>query len=168
MKRISLKVKVTLIFAALMLAAALAYTRPMTLAQICGDIDVSESNYVYGYYVDYPRMAEDARFEIKADDERLGEMLQLFKNQKFKRSLWNLLPRGTKYHVFEDGDFKWEVLFNFENVTLPDGSGARGSVIHVSNFFGIVEVRFDGDTIRCNISDKEAWLKDVMDIIKKQ
>ena len=147
--------------------AALVYTRPMALSQLCGGIDISQSHYVHGYYVDSPRMAEDARFEIKADDERLTQIIELFKNQKFRRSLWNFLPRGTKYHVFEDGDFKWEVLFNFENVTLPDGSGARGSVIRVSNFFGLIEVHFDGDVIRCDVSGKEDWIEQVMALIKQ-
>jgi len=95
-------------------------------------------------------------------------MLELFEGQRFRRSLWNFLPRGTKTHRFEEGDFKWEALLNFENVTLPDGSKARGSVIRVSNFFGLVEIHFDGDTIRCDIRDKESWLKEVMDIIKEQ
>ncbi|MBR2328520.1 MAG: hypothetical protein IKA58_01365, partial [Clostridia bacterium] len=70
----SVKKRAAIVLAAVILMAALVYTRPMALSQICGGIDVSQSHYVHGYYVDSPRMAEDARFEIKADDERLTQI----------------------------------------------------------------------------------------------
>ena len=32
----------------------------------------------------------------------------------------------------------------------------------------IFEDHFDGDTIRCDMSGKQEWLKEVMDIIREQ
>ncbi len=163
----SVKRKIAIAAAAVILAAAAFYTRPLALSQICGDIDILQSNCVHGYYTDSPRMTEDGRFEIEEDDERFLKIIELFKNKKFKRSLWNFLPNGTKMHRFEDGDFKWEVMFDFNEIMLPDGSKGSGSVIRVSNFFGeVLEIHFNGDTWRCDVSDKDTWLEEVMSLIK--
>ena len=55
----SFKRKIALAMAAVLIVSAVVYTRPMTLRQICGNIAVSESSFVYGYYNDSPHMVDD-------------------------------------------------------------------------------------------------------------
>ncbi len=160
------KIKI-IIFAALfltLLVCMLFYTRPMTLAQLCSGVDITECVSVSGYFFLAPSV-EDSRFEIYKDDERFSQIVELFETQKFRRSLVNLLPQGTKTHLTKDGDFKWEIMFEINDVKYPDGSVVSGTLIGVSNFFGVLEVRFNGDEWHCNTNDKKEWLSDVMSLI---
>lgn len=160
------KIKI-IIFAALfltLLVCMLFYTRPMTLAQLCSGVDITECVSVSGYSFLAPSV-EDSRFEIYKDDERFRQIVELFETQKFRRSLVNLLPQGTKTHLTKDGDFKWEIMFEINDVRYPDGSVVSGTLIGVSNFFGVLEVRFNGDEWRCNTNDKKEWSRDVMSLI---
>jgi len=75
------------------------------------------------------------------------------------------LPQGTKTHLTKDGDFKWDVMFEINDVEFPDGSVVSGTLISVNNFFGVLEVHFDGDVWRCTTRDKKEWLSDVMSLI---
>lgn len=149
-----------------LLVCVLFYTRPMTLTQLCSGADITECVSVSGYFLLAPN-TEESRFEIDKDDERFSQIVELFETRKFRRSFANLLPQGTKTHLTKDDDFKWEVMFEINDVTLPDGSVISGTLISVSNFFGVLEVHFngDGDVWRCTTSDKKEWLSDVMSLI---
>lgn len=150
-----------------LLICALLYTRPMTLAQLCSGVDVIESESVHGYYFIAPGV-EDTYFEIDKDDERFSQMIDSFATRAFRKSLANLFPLGSKTHFTQDGDFKWEVIFKINDVTFPDGSNNSGDLIRVSNFFGLLEVHFNGDVWRCATNDSEEWVEDVMALISDQ
>ncbi len=162
MKKIK-KIISTALFLTLLVIVML-YIRPMTLSQLCSGVDITQCVSVSGYYFLAPS-DEPSRFKIDKDDERFGQIIELFKSRKFRRSLVSLLPQGTKTHLTQDGDFKWEVIFEINDVTFPDGSVNSGHLIRVSNFFGVLEVHFNGDVWRCTTRDKKEWLSDVMSLI---
>ena len=158
------KIIIPIILLVALLGVLLFYTRPMTLSQICFGVDVDQCELVSGYYFIAPGV-DDSPFEINQNDEHFSQILESFDTRKFSKSLVNLLPQGTKTHQLQDGDFKWEIMFKFSDVTYPDGSANSGTLIRVSDFFGVIEVHFNGDVWRCSTSDKEEWLSDVMSLI---
>lgn len=162
MKKIKIIISTTLLLT--LLVCVLLYTRPVTLAQLCSGVDISQCVSVSGYFFIAPSV-EHSRFEIDKDDERFSQIVELFEPRKFRRSLVSLLPQGTKTHLTQNGDFNWEVLFEINDVTFPDGSVNSGTLISVSNFFGVLEIHFNGDVWRCTTSDKKEWLRDVMSLI---
>ncbi len=91
-------------------------------------------------------------YELSAEDERCSQLIDLFAQQKFRRSLVNLLsPGGGSTHQPKDGDFIWELSFNFDPTDFPDGSTDKGTLIHCRNFYGTLRVftAIDGKTLRC-------------------
>ena len=153
---------------AFLVLAALIYTRPMPLEALC-EADVTQCEAVFGYHFRAPQ-AEDTRFEFPADDVRGQQLTALFAQQKFRRSLANLLPQGGTTHRTQDGDFCWEVGFCFDLTDFPDGSTGEGVLVTCRNFFGKLSLfrAYDGKTIRCTTSGQEAFLRQVYDIISAE
>lgn len=160
------RMKAALIAAAMlcMIAAVLVYTRPLTIEQRYPVLDLSQCTLIRGYFHD-GTSAEAANFTIAPGDPNFGEMIERFQSAAFKKRLRNMLPRGTKTHLYEDGDFRWFVVFQFEDVLFPSGDTGSGDMLHVNNFFGDVELSFDGEQVECSVENQEQWLKDVMSII---
>ena len=144
------------------LAAALIYTRPMPLEALC-EADITQCQSVFGYHFRAPQ-AEDTRFEFPADDVRGQQLTALFAQQKFRRSLANLLPQGGTTHRTQDGDFSWDAT------DFPDGSTGEGVLVTCRNFFGKLSLfrAYDGKTIRCTVQDQDAFLQQVYDIISAE
>ena len=69
---------------AVLVLAALIYTRPMPLEALC-EADVTQCQSIFGNHFREPQ-AEDARFEFPADDARCAQLTALFAQQKFRRS----------------------------------------------------------------------------------
>ena len=153
---------------AVLVLAALIYTRPMTLQQI-GKVDIAQCESVSGYHRRAPD-SEFTSFELSAEDERCSELIDLFAQQKYRRSLANLLPQGGTTHRTQDGDFRWEVGFCFDATDFPDGSTGEGVLVTCRNFFGKLSLfrAYDGKTIRCTVQDQEAFLQQVYDIISAE
>jgi len=160
--------KAKYIIPALLLAAVCGacffYMRPLTLSQLCPGVNVAQSKSVSGNYAVAPD-TEDSPFEADESDARFSQIIALFKNRQFRRSLANLLPQGTKTHQTGAGDFRWDVAFAMDDVALPDGSVSSGTLIGVHSFYGTLEVRFNGDVWRCTTAGQDAWLKDVLALI---
>ena len=111
---------------AVLVLAALIYTRPMTLQEI-GKVDIAQCESVSGYHRRAPD-SEFTSFELSAEDERCSQLIDLFAQQKFRRSLINLLsPDGGSTHQPKDGDFIWDLSFNFGPTDFPDGSTGKGN-----------------------------------------
>ena len=92
---------------AVLVLAALIYTRPMTLQEI-GKVDIAQCESVSGYHRRAPD-SEFTSFELSAEDERCSQLIDLFAQQKYRRSLINLLsPDGGSTHQPKDGDFIWQ------------------------------------------------------------
>lgn len=88
---------------AVLVLAALIYTRPMTLQEI-GKVDIAQCESVSGYHRRAPD-SEFTSFELSAEDARRSQLIDLFAQQKYRRSLINLLsPDGGSTHQPKDGD----------------------------------------------------------------
>ena len=82
---------------AVLVLSALIYTRPMTLQEI-GKVDIAQCESVSGYHRRAPD-SEFTSFELSAEDERCSQLIDLFAQQKYRRSLINLLsPDGGSTH----------------------------------------------------------------------
>lgn len=154
---------------AVLVLAALIYTRPMTLQEI-GKVDIAQCESVSGYHRRAPD-SEFTSFELSTDDARRSQLIDLFAQQKFHRSLINLLsPDGGSTHQPKDGDFIWDLSFNFGPTAFPDGSTGKGTLIQCRDFYGTLRVftAIDGKTLRCTTSEQEAFLQQVYDIISAE
>lgn len=149
-----------------MIAFVLIYTRPLTIEQRYTVLDLSQCTRIHGYfYIFNGTDVENTPFAIYPDSPHFDEMIELFQSAAFKTRLQNILPKGTKTHRCSDGDYKWQVMFRFEDVLFPSGEKGRGDMLHINNFYGDIELSFDGEQINCSVNYQEQWLKDVMDII---
>lgn len=154
---------------AVLVLAALIYTRPMTLQEI-GKVDIAQCESVSGYHRRAPD-SEFTSFELSAEDERRSQLIDLFAQQKFRRSLINLLsPDGGSTHRPKDGDFIWDLSFNFGPTDFPDGSTGKGTFIQCRDFYGTLRVftAIDGKTLRCTASRQKEFLQQVYDIISAE
>lgn len=154
---------------AVLVLAALIYTRPMTLEALC-EADITQCQSVFGYHFRAPQV-EDTRFEFPSNDTRCAQLTALFAQQKFCRSLINLLsPDGGSTHRPKDGDFIWDLSFNFGPTDFPDGSTGEGVLVTCRNFFGKLSLfrAYDGKAIRCTVQDQDAFLQQVYDIISAE
>lgn len=154
---------------AVLVLAALIYTRPMTLQEI-GKVDIAQCESVSGYHRRAPD-SEFTSFELSTDDARRSQLIGLFAQQKFRRSLINLLsPDGGSTHQPKDGDFIWDLSFNFGPTDFPDGSTGKGTLIQCRDFYDTLRVftAIDGKTLRCTTSEQEAFLQQVYDIISAE
>lgn len=139
----------------------LVYTRPMTVEELCPGVDLSKCETIHGYYSTVP-LPEDTPFAFERNEAEFLRIMEQFKGRKFSRSLRNLLPPGTKVHRYQEGDFKWDVQFRLDQVSFPDGSTGSGDIVQFRNFFGTLELFYAGDTWRCDTSNLDQWLSDVM------
>ena len=95
---------------AVLVLAALIYTRPMPLEALC-EADITQCQSVFGYHFRAPQV-EDTRFEFPSNDTRCAQLTALFAQQKFRRSLRNLLPLETtsdmpQNNLIFDADFSF-------------------------------------------------------------
>ena len=149
--------------------AALIYTRPMTLQEI-GKVDIAQCESVSGYHRRAPD-SEFTSFELSAEDERCSQLIDLFAQQKFRRSLINLLaPDGGSTHQPKDGDFIWDLSFNFGPTDFPDDSTGSGTFLQCRNFFGVLRIfnAVEDETLRCTVSGQDEFLQQVYDIISAE
>lgn len=153
---------------AVLVLSALIYTRPIPLEALC-EADITQCQSVFGYHFRAPQV-EDTRFEFPSNDTHCAQLTALFAQQKFRRSLANLLPQGGTTHRTQDGDFRWEVGFCFDATDFPDGSTGEGVLVTCRNFFGKLSLfrAYDGKTIRCTVQDQDAFLQQVYDIISAE
>lgn len=149
-------------------ALALLYTRPLTVPEICPAIDFQQCSRIHGYYYLYDGSngaGEDQSFELTADDAEFTALLASVKEREFRRSLLSLLPSGGRSHRLEDGDYKWSVIFTFNDLSFPDGSVGRGDILHIDNFFGELSLYHDGVKLYCSTDDQDTWIAQIMKYI---
>ena len=145
-------------------AFVLVYTRPLTIEQRYPVLDISQCTQIRGYYYDGTD-TENTPFTIYPDDPHFDEIVELFQSAAFETKLRNIFPQGTKTHPYSKGDFKWEVMFGFEDVLFPSGDMGSGDMLHIRNFFGDIDLSFGGEQVNCSVKNQEQWLKDVMNVI---
>lgn len=150
----------------LCIAAMVFYTRPLTLEQRYPVLDMSQCTQIRGYYYDGTG-TKDTPFTISPGDPHFDEVIERFRSAAFRTNLRNLFPQGTKTHRYDEGDFRWEVIFQFERVLFPNGDTGSGDMLHISNFFGDINVFFDGEEVNCSVRNQEQWAEDIMRIITR-
>ena len=99
---------------AVLVLAALIYTRPMTLEAMFG-LDITQSELVYTDYltvsIDEPGRSVESS-EWMRGEERTETLISLLSQQRFRRSLRNLLPLETtsdmpQNNLIFDADFSF-------------------------------------------------------------
>jgi len=151
--------------AALILAAAcLWYARPLTVEELCPWLELERCRGVYIDYSTYDDKGLENRITLTAEEE-LAPLLELVQGRKFSRTPFGRLSAGTRTHRLSDGDFKWSIDLSFQDVSLPDGSSGSGYMLHFNNFFGELELGFEGEYWPVRTADQERWLEDVMGYI---
>ncbi len=154
-----------------LVAGALWYTRPIMLKDLYPGLDLSACDEIKVLSAVYhptssARDQDEYQFTMSPEDPVCPLILSQFQNRTFRRSLLGLLPRGTWYHSPQAGDFQWDLALHFdESFPLPDGSTATGDLIHLSDFYGKLELHHNGNTWRCTTADMDRWRSDVMDLI---
>ena len=166
MMRMKRSVKVILSFLVLcVVIVTLIYTRPLTIEERYPVLELSQCELISGRFRRDGTDVEDTSFTISPEDPHFDELIDLFQSAEFKTKLRNILPHGTKVHPYQDGDYKWEVTFRFEDVAFPNGDIGSGDMLHIDNFYGEIELFFDGQQTECSLKNQDEWLDDIMSII---
>ena len=154
---------------ALLVGGILWYTRPMTLHQLCPDVDLSQCSSISVYYEVVPSGGRSKKLVLEPDDPAFDSLLKELQDRTFSRSLISLLPWvDSQSAQTEDGDFSWELILKFDNPdTASDGTEHLSTQVQLYNFFGSLSLNHmrSNHTWYMTTSDQEAWVSQVMDII---
>ena len=109
--------KVGIFFAVmlLLLAAYLFYSRPMTIQQRYPMLTLDKCTELRGYYW-IAGQEELTEFTIEPNSADFKLLCEMLYEQSYRRSVRDVLPKGTRIHASEPGDFQWMVYFIFEDV----------------------------------------------------
>ncbi len=166
MKKLKTKKAVIMIAVVLFfIAGYLFYSRPMTIQQRYPMLTLDKCTELRGYY-EIDEQVEFTEFTIDKNSEEFGILCNLLYEQSYRRSLRDLLPRGTRIHSTKPGDFEWEVYFYFEDVVLPDGNIGSGGVLRILSWYGELDIHFDGEVLSCYTNEQETWAKEVLNTIQ--
>lgn len=155
---------ICILAAALVLAGYFWYTRPMTLAELCPDLPLDRITGISGWY----RFPDSEIQNFTLAEEQADALLTLVKDQTFRPSLANLLPRGG-VRFASGGDFSWTVNFEFRGEPLRDtkGNGHTGVLLQLEDFFGELSVsdNFAEKDWEVRSPGFSQWRQDVFSII---
>lgn len=166
MKKLKTKKVVVILSAVLLLLAAyLLYSRPMTIRQRYPMLNPDQCMQLSGYY-EIDGQAAFTEFTIDRNSEAFETLCSLLYEQTYCRSLRDLLPRGTRIHAANPGDFEWEVFFHFENVAFPDGSIGSGKILRIQCWYGELDIYFDDQQLSCHTAQQETWVGNVLGVIQ--
>lgn len=167
MKKTSLVCLLLVLVVLLAGGAALWYTRPVTIQQLCPEVDLSQCSSITVYCEVVPS-AEQERIVLEQNSPAFQAILNELQDRTFSRSLTSLLPRGARTVRTTDGDFQWELLLEFDaTIVTPDGNGHQGTLLRLSNFFGRLSLDYMLADRSWDITtrDQEAWVSQVMETI---
>ena len=168
--KIQLTKKAIVVIAALLLAAVAygVYSRPMTIQQRYPMLTLDKCTGIQGYYQDDTH-AELQEFSIDRNSEDFDKLWDLLYEREYRRSLKDLLVKGTRIHPSEPGNFRWDALFCFDTIELPDGNSAYGALLHFERWYdGELNIStVIGERKTCYYTDEQdTWAKEVFDIIR--
>ena len=162
------KYMVAIALAALLIGGGLWYGRPMTVQQLCPELDLGRCSSITAYSQIVPSATGLERLELEADSPAFEAVLAELQGRTFCRSLTSLLPRGTRTVRTEDGDFQWVLQLEFDQpMADSQGNGYSGVLIRLENFFGRLSLdHMPADrTWDLTTEDQEAWVARVMDLL---
>ena len=144
----------------LFLVTGAIYKRPLTLVQLCPELELDSCKNIVAYY-SADKAGEDNRVVFPSGSEKFDLLMEQIKYQEFRKSLKNFLPSGTKAHQWSEGDFRWELRLEFDDPT------ARGTLIHLRNFYGdlTIENMIGDQRIRCHAKDQQQWAEEILHIL---
>ena len=142
---------------AVLVLAALIYTRPMPLEALC-EADITQCQSVFGYHFRAPQV-EDTRFEFPSNT-RCAQLTALFAQQKFRRSLRNLLPLETT------SDMPQNNLIFDADFSFNDGQ----DYLYFQSSFGQLNLfsTTGNNLMLCTTSRQKEFLQQVYDIISAE
>lgn len=144
---------------AVLVLAALIYTRPMTLEAMFG-LDITQSELVYTDYltvsIDEPGRSVESSEWLRGE-ERTETLISLLSQQKFRRSLRNLLPLETT------SDMPQNNLIFVADFSFNDGQ----DYLYFHSSFGQLNLSSTtgNNLMLCTTSGQKAFLQQVYDII---
>ena len=148
-------------------AAFFAYnTRPLAIERRFPELDFSQCTQIWGYYRVVGKNDEQILFRFSPDDPQFDEIIDLFRTAGFRTRIGNVFPPGTKLHLSNKGDFQWTVSFRFEEVLSEKGI-LSGDLLRADNFFGDMEISFDGKQTKCSVKEQTLWLEEVLSLIRQ-
>lgn len=159
------KIVIVASVAILVIAACLFYSRPKTVSQLYPMFTLDKCTEIRGYY-EIGTQPEMTEYTIEKDSDKFQKLCTLFWEQEYCRSLRDILPRGTRIHQTQPDDYQWDVYFYFEDIALPDGSIGSGAMLHFQNWYGELDIYFDGETYSCHTREQGVWAKEILDIIQ--
>lgn len=170
-----MKKKVPYIIAVLLVVAMLStiavYKCPMTIAELYPGVELRNCKSIKAYCDIFDKGAESNGQTViySAGSDQFEAIIAQLEGRTFRKSLRNWLPSATKTHVPSNGDFRWELILEFENVPLHDGGTASGDMIHINNFYGILEYSDmnHGEMVRCSTAEQQQWLQDILSILSE-
>lgn len=145
--------------------SCLFYSRPRTLPQLYPMLTLEQCTEIRGYYKIGTEPVQ-SEFSIVQGSAEFQKLWDLFWKQSFCRSIRDIFPRGTRIHRTEPDDFQWDVYFYFDDVHFPDGSIGSGGMLHFLNWYGSLDIYFDGEVYACHTKSQDAWAKEILDIIR--
>ena len=159
------KVILRLIPVIFIFAIYLVYSRPMTVSQLYPMFTLDKCTGIGGYYNDGTQV-DLTKFTIEQGSEEYEKLCEMFYEKEYRRKLADILPRGTRSHRYEPGDFQWEVYFYFEDIEMPDGSRGFGPMLQFKSWYGDLDIFSVGEYYSCYTNRQKAWEKEVYDLIK--
>ena len=144
---------------AVLVLAALIYTRPMTLEAMFG-LDITQSELVYTDYLtfslDEPGRSVESSEWLRGE-ERTEKLIELLSQQKFRRSLQNLLPRE------QTSDMPQNNLIFDADFSFNDGQ----DYLYFQSSFGQLNLfsTTGNNLMLCTTSEQEAFLQQVYDML---
>lgn len=145
---------------AILVLAALIYTRPMTLEAILG-LDITQSELVYTDYltvsIDEPGRSVVESSEWLRGEERTETLISLLSQQKFRHSLRNLLPRE------QTSDMPQNNLIFDADFSFNDGQ----DYLYFQSSFGQLNLfsTTGNNLMLCTTSRQKEFLQQVYDIV---
>lgn len=158
------------VIAVLLVAAYLIYSRPMTLSQLYPLLPLEKCVGISGYYRTSEQTDGLTQFTIEADSQEFQKLRSLFNEKTYRRSLRDLLPRGTRVHqTTGEFEFQWEVMFHFDTIEFPDGNGSSGPLLQIQYWYGELDIENKGweeGQRFCQTGAQDIWSKEILDIIQ--
>ena len=151
----------------LLLVAYFIYSRPMTITQLYPMLTLDKCSGIEGYYRDGTGKDLE-KFAIEKNSEEFELLCDLLYKREYSRSLRDLLPRGTRIHPSEPGDFEWEVMFHFDAIEFSDGNVGSGPLLQIQYWYGELDIEnsvFE-DQRFCHTDEQDAWAKEILYIIR--
>ena len=158
------KAVIVIILMLLLVVAYLFYSRSMTIQQRYPMLKLDKCTEIRGYYATGEHTAL-TKFTIDRNSKVFETLCSLLYAQDYRRSLRDLLPRGTRIHATAPEDFEWDVCFYFEEVMLSDGTIVSGEILRIQYWYGELDIYFDGEILSCHTNEQEAWAKEVLNAI---